>query len=183
MLVNQFAQRELESTLNDSNEFSDLFTLYGFFNKTVIVSTIRIIESKIELLGYSKTLVSRVKLITIELLDNILKHQAIDPTYKPYFEVSINKKELFFKTGNCVNGDDYHTLNLKLKKYIKMTPFEIQKKYMSRLKDGCIDEKGNAGLGLLAIMKKTDQNYHYQLKKINENEYYFENSIHLINLN
>jgi len=181
MLVNKFAEKYLKDGLDDTINYSDLFVLVGEMKKPIIGSSIKIIEQKLKNLNYSSTLVTRAKLIGVELLDNILKHQLKTPSLSSYFEVSLSDNELKFTSANCISEEDSKYLEEKLNEYDKLTVDEIRDKYVHELKFGKLDEKGNAGVGLLTILKRANKKHEYRLEKIKEGQYYFSFSIKISN--
>lgn len=180
---NRFVKEELEKILSDNENCTDVFLLVGEINLSIIASSIVIIENKLKLLKFSKSLISRTKLISIELLDNILKHQYKNKDYKPFFQVVIYKEKMSFVSGNCINTKNYNILKEKLNSLSTLKPDQVQKEYMERLQNNELDEEGNAGLGLLTIMKKNHINFDYNLIELPNNYYFYKNSINLLNLN
>jgi hypothetical protein len=183
MLNNKFANSSINKTLKSNNLYSDLFILFGAVNKVVIFSSIKIIEEKLGQLNYGKSTITKAKLVAVELLENMLKHQLESASLNPYFSLSIFNGELQFTTGNCVSVTNYHFLNDKLKEYENMSSLDIKELYMKQLSEGDLDEKGNAGLGILTVMKKTNKRYDYDIEKISDQEYYFNSTISLNQLN
>ena len=181
MTENNFVKEQIINIMSDKDDFSDVFLIYGEINLSIIASCIVIIENKLKSQNYSKSLISRVKLISIELLDNIYKHQLIDANYKPFFQVLISKSKVKFNSGNCINQQNYEVLNKKLSSLSDLNPNEVQNLYMNKLKNNKLDGDGNAGLGLLSIMKKGGVSYNYDLIKLPNNNYFYKNSINLIN--
>ena len=182
MITNKHAEESINTFLNSKEVNTDIFILLGSLSKNLIVSSIQIIESKLKKLNYPKTLISKAKLVSIELLDNILNHQSEIPKETPYFELSINKDMMRFSSGNCINNEDYQFLDEKLNRYEKLTTTEIQKEYIDRLKTGTLDKHGNAGLGILTILKRSNKKFTYGFKKISSNQHYFSNTIKINNI-
>ncbi len=183
MPVNNFVKEQIVKIMSDKDDYVDVFLMYGEINLSIIASSIVIIENKLKSQNYSKSLISRVKLISIELLDNIYKHQLVDSEYKPFFQVLINQSKVKFNTGNCIDQQNYEILNNKLNSLSTLNHKEVQGLYMNKLKSNELDVNGNAGLGLLSIMKKNGISYQYDLIKLPNNHYFYENSINLINQN
>ncbi len=181
MIENKFVEKDLLNTINSKDNYTELYVLYGVLNRTVINHSIGIIESKLKELIFSNSLISRVKLITVELLDNIMKHQTQIDNHLPYFKVGIIEKGIVFSSGNSISNKDAKQLNNKLKHLKSEDANSIKKLYIEKLKTGKLDDKGNAGLGILSILKRPGQKFHYELEPINNNGFYFNNSIILLN--
>ncbi len=179
MLKNNFAQGEIEKSLKADHQLSDVFILLGELNNTIVGSAIAIIADKLSIYGFSKSVISKSKLICIELLENITKHQVDEHTMSPYFRFSINDEFLLFTTGNCINEDESNYLSDTLESYKDLSTKDISAKYFEALKNGSLDESGNAGLGLLTILKRAQKKYEYQIDKISDTEYYFNSEVRI----
>jgi hypothetical protein len=180
MSTTNFVQEEINLTLSDVENCKDLFILLGEINLSIIASSIVIIENKLVELNFPKSIISRTKLIAIELLDNILKHQLKNSEFKPFFKVIISDENIKFVSGNCISLIDFEILNKKLKTLSSLKPKEIQDVYMRNLKKNELDIDGNAGLGLLTIMKKNKIEFNYDLIKLSNNCYFYKNRINLL---
>lgn len=76
-------------------------------------------------------------------------------------------------SGNSVSVSDYHFLNESLSRYNLLTIEELKKLYIERLSEGEVSDEGNAGLGILTIMSRSNKNSTHKLDLISENEYHF----------
>ncbi|NOQ76147.1 MAG: hypothetical protein GQ574_29375 [Crocinitomix sp.] len=183
MIENNFAKRHIQNALDEVEPYSDMFILLGELNRTIISGTIRVIESKLHNLGYPKRMISRTKLIGVEILDNMQKHGCKEASISSYFEVSLNNSVLKITAGNCVSKTDSEFLTCTLNKYNAMSVDGIKKKYLEQLKHGVLSETGNAGLGLLSILKRSEKKINFEMEKIKEDEFYFNSNVILDNFN
>ncbi len=182
MISNPYAQKHLEKIVTRPELYSDLYVILGGLERNSISYSIKILEQKLSKLNYSKSLISRAKLVGIELLDNIYKHQEEKSTLNPYFEISLNEDELRFTSANCVSKQAYDFLSKKLAEYSKLTIPELKKEYINQLRDGKLDRKGNAGVGLFSILQRSAQNVEYKLDKVKNGEYYFNFIVKIANV-
>ncbi len=183
MISNKYAHNQISGLLTEEKSFTDLFILLGSIDKTMIASSIQIIEGKLKALNFPKKLITKTKLIGVEVLDNILKHHSDNPSEQPYFEVVIHEKELKISAGNCISKKDYLFLSETLADYLKLSEKDIKEKYMLQMKTGGFDDQGNAGLGLLTIIKRSVGKYKYNLTKKTDEHYFFNSSIKINFLN
>lgn len=160
--------------LNKDEVYTDVFVLYGAMNQDVVNSSLRIIENKLNWLKYSKTIISKTKLIGVEIMENIYKHQSRSSTMSPYFQVVLNGNGLVMYSGNSVSVNNYELLAEKLASYEKMSLEELKELYLSKLGTGELSESGNAGLGLITILNRSSKSASYSLVKISEGEYFFQ---------
>ncbi len=181
MIINKYADQYLRTSLNEPEPYTDLFVVLGELKKPIIASSIKIVEQKLRSLEYPIRLITRAKLVAVELLDNMLKHQKQTPLLSSYFECFLSENNLKFTASNCVSEEDAYYLDSQLKKYIELPTEEVEKLYLNELKYGTLDEEGNAGLGLLTLLKRTGQKVEYKIEKVKDNHYYFYFTINIEN--
>ena len=157
-----------------------LFVYYGKMNLDIIVSTIKLIESKMQMDDFDKSIISKTKMICIEILQNIVKHQEKHNSIFPYFIVGTNDKSLKILTGNVVSKNDRDIIVEKLNHLINLDQNLIEKDYKLALKKNEISKEGNAGLGLIDIVYRSNRNVSYKMDKI-ESELFTYNLNVLIN--
>jgi len=179
MIKNKIATKKITNLLKDKKEYSDIFVLFGELNKPIIVSSILIIENKLKMKNFSKTMVSKAKFVCIELLENMNKHQTQITSLSPYFELSVCDDEIRIVSGNSVAKDESIYLNQKLNQYSKLSKTELDDVYIKRLREGELDEEGNAGLGILSVMRRADKKFSYEFEEVNQLETYFNSEISL----
>lgn len=184
MIDNTFASRRIMQTLEQEQSYSDMFLLCGpLLNQHVVNSSILIIENKLITLNYSKSMISKAKLVVIEMMENMFKHQLKGATLSPYFQFIANANGLAIIACNSVSKKEQEILRQKLDKYERLTLAELKELYLRRLGNGKITKKGNAGLGILTIFNRSAKNSGYLVEKISENEYYFCIEVKLLNDN
>ena len=181
MIFNRFADQKITKIIENEQSYSDLFVLCGYLNQTITISSIQIIEHKLLKLNFSKTFISKAKLLLIELLENISKHQLKSPTIAPYFQIALKSNGITCYSGNSISTDDCTILNDKICNYNSLSPEELKKLYMQKLGDGEISKEGNGGLGLLTIFNRSNKQYKHLIEKISNTEYYFNVEIDLVN--
>lgn len=183
MIDNTFASLRIVQTLKQEQSYSDMFVLCGPLNQNIVNSSIVIIENKLSTLKYSKSMISKAKLVGIEIMENMFKHQLKGAKVKPYFQFTANSDGLTMIACNSVSKKEQETLRQKLDKYESLPLVELKDLYLKRLGNGKITKKGNAGLGILTIYNRSGKNSGYLVEKISENEYYFSIEVKLLNDN
>lgn len=181
--MNIYSKKALNSLIESNEDYNDVFVLSGHINQSIVGSSIKIIENKLVELKFSKTVVSKAKLLGVELMENIFKHQSLGTEISPYFHIAITKKGLVMLSGNSISYKDYLVLHKKLNELDLLSKEEIKKRYIGELTDGSISEKGNAGLGLLTIFNRSNDKPKHLLNKVSEDEYYFNMEIYLSSFN
>ncbi len=181
-MTNPYAQEYLENLIKSPKEYSDLYVILGRLERNSISYSIKILEQKLNNLAYPRTLITRAKLIGIELLDNIYKHQEKEATLGPYFDFSLSNEELKFTSANCVSKKTHDFLKSKLDEYSELSVQELKARYIYQLKEGELDDGGNAGVGLFTILQRSAKNVEYKLSKVDNGEYYFNFTVKVANI-
>jgi len=174
MIKNEYARVTMDEMFGKSDTFSDVVFCYGALNQDIVNSTLRIIDQKLNWLNFSKSLISRTKLVGVELMENMHKHQTKSSTVSPYFVAVLNDDGLSISAGNSISPTDYTVLVEKLKSYYDMSLDELRQLYIDRLGSQQIDKSGNMGLGLITIMNRSHKRAKHELVKISDNEYFFK---------
>jgi len=158
---------ELLKNLNTDKAIKNyLFVYYGKLNLDIIISTINMIESKMLLENFDKSIISKTKMICIEILQNIVKHQENHEHIFPYFILGTNDQRLKILTGNVVTKNDRDVIIKKLNHLINLDQNLIEKNYKLALKMNEISSEGNAGLGLIDIVYRSNRNVSYKMDKL-----------------
>ncbi len=164
-LLNSISQRE---TMRNN-----LMVIYGTVNQEIIISTIKLIEKKLITGNFSKTIITKVKMLSTEILQNISKHQTEHQTIYPYFIIGNNNNDLNIISGNVINEHEKNFLANKLPTYKALNREDLKKEYLETFSNSTITNEGNAGLGLLTILYRSDQNIEHDIVTIDEDLYHF----------
>ncbi|MBI2259231.1 MAG: hypothetical protein HYU67_10090 [Flavobacteriia bacterium] len=173
MIANQSFNGLLENLSNNTNITDFLFVYYGKMNQDLIVSAIHMLENKLIIENFAKTLISKAKIISIEMLQNIVKHQQVHPEIFPYFIVGIDKNSLVFFSGNVVNTLDKEVICKNMDKLKLLKNSNIKENYKYALKNTTISSEGNAGIGLLDIVYRSGNQVNYHFDEFNNQIYTF----------
>jgi len=127
-----------------------------------------------------KVIRKRVYSLTVECLDNILKHSDLNDeshelvtSYPPRFIVEKIGEHFLIHTGNIIFNSNIDLVMQKIEKLNSLTQMDINSLYKESLSNAEISEKGGAGLGLIVMAKTTGQKIKYDFERINNNFSYF----------
>ncbi|TNE54245.1 MAG: hypothetical protein EP338_08765 [Bacteroidetes bacterium] len=151
-----------------------LFVLYGKLDQDITISAIQLIERKMKLEGFSKGMITRTKMISIEILQNIVKHQEKHDRILPYFILGTREHQPTIFSGNVVNEGDREQIITKLNQFIALEKGEIRDKYIDAIENADLSEEGNAGIGLYDIVFRSNKNIKYNIDSLNDNLYTFD---------
>ena len=83
-------------------------------------------------------------------------------------------------TGNHIAREKIAELEKKIKTINAMSADELTTTYRKRLDVGKVSLKGGAGLGMLAIIRKSGEKIEYEFKKVNDNFSFFSLQVKVI---
>jgi hypothetical protein len=158
-----------------------LFVMHGTFTGDIVSSSIGVIEKIVKTAGYSPQIVTKVKMISIEIMQNIKKHQYSTEGYLPYFVISSSNDGIVMYAGNVVSNDVKLIIGERLNVYQSIDPKVMKDFYIESLKNTQINVKSNASIGLLDIVYRSNQNIKYDFKPIQDNLSFFGLEVYLKN--
>jgi len=127
-----------------------------------------------------KVIIKRVYSLSVECLDNILKHSDLDDeqhtlvqSYPARFIVEKIAESFLIHTGNIILNNNIDVVTQRIEKLNSLQKEEITSLYKESLSNAEISEKGGAGLGLIVMAKTTGQKIKYDFEKINNKFSYF----------
>jgi hypothetical protein len=161
---------KIVSLLKDISEKENikdyLLVIYGQFNQEIVVSAIKLIEKKLILEQFPRSVITKTKMICTEMLQNITKHQKSHETILPYFIVGTSDKTLNILSGNIITKESCNVIEAKLLEYGSVDRLDFRDYYIEAFKNAVLSNEGNAGLGLLEIFYRANQNVKYKMQNV-----------------
>lgn len=157
----------------------------GLISHDITVTFSELAETNVNLLKGSEMVTQRVYHVMVECLQNICKHadDEITGTYvepgKGIFLVTLAEDGYYVTTGNSIALERVEGLKSFLDMLNKLSGDELKALYRKRLVENRLSEKGDAGLGLVDIAKKTGQKIKYLFTPINDKTSFFLLSINV----
>lgn len=129
------------------------------------------IEDKLEKDGEPKNLIKKIFTIVVESLQNIRIHGTNDKDGIKASFIVIGKEPSSYQiwVGNLAENNVVKEIKTSLSKIKDLKLNAIRKIYLNSLAFGKLTEKGGAGLGLITIALKSDNNMKFGFEKINDN--------------
>ena len=158
-----------------------LIVLHGNFDQEVVTSSVKLIENKCKELAYSSSLTTRLKIISVEILQNISKHNKEYHDVYPYFIIGSNGIGVTIYSGNIVNNATKNVINDRLNVYNSLEGAQLKSFYRDSLKNTSISESGNAGIGLLDIVYRSNQPVDFSFHDYKDDLYYFGLNVNIKN--
>lgn len=167
--------RSLLNDISNRDKIKDyLLVIYGQFNQDILVSAIKLIEKKLVLEKFPPNVITKTKIICTEMLQNITKHKHEDISILPYFIVGTNDKTLNILSGNIITEASKTLIENKLNEYIKIDKSTFRNYYVEAFKNSVLSSQGNAGLGLLEIVYRSNQNVKFNMQDATNGFYSFD---------
>ncbi len=158
----------------------------GFVSLEIVDTILHDLKSYLNHKQHDKLLRKRVYSLSVECLDNILKHSDLNEeeheliiNYPPRFIVEKIADDFLIHTGNIILNQNIEDVIYKLEKLNDLELEGINQLYKESLANAEISEKGGAGLGLIVMAKTTRQKIRYDFEKINQKFSYFAMQLNL----
>lgn len=157
---------------NPKPEF--LVTLCGKFDHESVSATLKEIENQCGSNSFSSSLETRLKTISVEVLQNISKHGSLSDQIPPYFVMCSTASEVVIYSGNMISVRSKDVVSERLMVYNSLNAQELKRFYRHSLGHTSISESGNAGIGLLDIVYRSGQQVHWTFEEQAAGFCYFE---------
>jgi len=170
-----------------SNEI--LLSYKGDANKEVLSSMLDIIEVKLDTTNVSSKLKKKLYNILVECLQNLYHHidesvekdsiKGIIANSAAIFMFSKSESSFNICTGNYIDSNDVEKLRERITYINSMGKDELKAYHKQILNNGEISIKGGGGLGLIDMVRKSENKLGYCFQKVNKNMYFFTLEIKL----
>ncbi|MCK4662793.1 MAG: SiaB family protein kinase [Bacteroidales bacterium] len=153
------------------------YSYRGLFTQNITTKILSLAESKLIKSEDTKKIRKRIYFILVESLQNITRHQNKDENNKPVdsgiFILQKKQNKYYITTGNLINTKNIDDLTTQLEKVNSLDPDALKEFYNEMMVSGEISDKGGAGLGLIAMGRKSGNKLTYKFNKIDNNKAYF----------
>jgi len=149
----------------------------GKFTQKITANLLNLAETYLEKSPDTQKLKKKIYFVMVECLQNITKHQDLvkDIVSEESAILVLEKRDgrYFVTTGNVIENENVENLKTKLEKVNSLDKSELKVYYQEMLVTGEISKKGGAGLGLIAMARKTENKLLYDFKEVNDVFSYF----------
>jgi len=165
---------ELAKSVRD--EYFEYF-YRGHFTAKITESILSLTEAKFTHDRDAAKIKKKISFVMIECLQNITRHQDSPNDSKikdsGMFVLQRTRNKVIVTTGNIILNDKISDLEGHLLKIRDLNQDELKIYYQEVLSNGIISEKGGAGLGLIAMARRTNGKIDFKFKNIDETYSYF----------
>lgn len=137
------------------------------------------VENKLESNGEPRLLIKRIFTVVVESLQNVRIHASRTDNAKDTSFIIIAKEDGNYKiiVANLADNDIVDRIKTKLMSIKGLKERALKKAYMNMLSLGKLSKKGGAGLGILTIALKSENNLKFNFEKINDDLTFFNMDI------
>lgn len=165
---------EWYNTLENDNL---LLLFKGEFTQEFVKAIISLTEQRLGIKKESSTFSTKMMVIIIESLQNICKHAVKEKGdlgwAQGIFLIGKANEEHIISTGNYILNSNVKPLEMMLSNINSLNKVAKNEMYREKLIKAELSEKGGAGLGLITMAKKSNENLEYSFKKVNDRFSFF----------
>ncbi len=145
---------------------------FGVFTQDLIHTLASSTEELMYSNGDDRKTVKRVFSLLIEGLQNIRLHGEKDEHDRQLAFLFLAKNSDYYTVsfGNIILSDDRESLVRYLNRINNMDQKDLKELYIEILSNGFLSKKGGAGLGLLTMRLKSEENIKYVIEELDEHK-------------
>lgn len=120
--------------------------------------------------------------VTVEFLQNITKHSddyddESNPVGNGMFMLGEFDNAYYIITGNVIKEEKIEILRTRIDQLNNLSLEELKSRFKKQMKEGQIDKKGGAGLGMIDILRKTESRILYEFIPVTGKTHMFVNAL------
>jgi len=152
-----------------------LFSHFGDFDVVKVENTLKLIESGVLETGDKRSTMKRVCGMLIELLQNISIHGARDSKghMHSFLVVAKTSTEYILYSGNLILSEMIEPMQTRMQQLVNLDATALRKLYIEILCNEEYSSQGGAGLGLVTIVKRAENQVKFDVDAIDEHFGFF----------
>ena len=158
------------------SETQTILNYQGFIEFKTTEILLQKVKNDLETHSINKVIKKRVYNIMVECIENVLRHHVADPNEKihPYIVLIKERNRYLITAGNLISNDKITELRQKLNDAKNQDKATLLKMYANQIgKEDVLLNKG-AGLGIITIAIKANNNFNYSFAHVNKQTSIFE---------
>ena len=148
----------------------------GKFSKAITSNLLSLAQTFLDKSEDTSKLKKKIYFVMVECLQNVTRHQDANGDTKDDSGILVLQKhngKYYITTGNIIENQNIDKLRSMLDKVNSLSTGELKKYYQEMLVTGKISEKGGAGLGLIAMARRTGNKLLFDFQEISKDFSYF----------
>jgi len=162
----------------------------GNFSFETIGLLLNKLKEEADLKNFTISNYKRLLIITIEMLENVIKYSDKYADYKgrkkddiSFFSIEMIEDHFIITAGNPILNTDISVLKDKIEVINGMNRDQLRELFRQTLVNGEFSKKGGAGLGLMEIAKTADSKLNFSFREINDKYSFYWLKVMLTNKN
>ena len=150
---------------NSINQNDIVFLFKGDFKKENANAILSIIQSNTKESSKNKEFNDyRIFHTAVELIQNISRHgKSINGEIEGIFCLMKDESGFYLSTGNYIKNGEFSKVEAHFDKLNDFNKDELQKVYLSTLKENALTDTKNAGVGLIDVRRYNHSNFDYEI--------------------
>lgn len=170
----------------DKVDNSIILNHFGHLTYDTIGNLLRILDYKMKKMTIDEIIRKKLYAIMVECLENIDRHKnphfdKLDKKFDTKFTLELKNKDFYIVTGNVVSNNIIENLKNKLDMVNELDENGLKKLYRKTLLTGQISKKGGAGVGIIDMVKISQNKIKYSFETINNELSYYQIKIKINN--
>lgn len=160
--------------------FQTVIEYCGLLNFKIISNLLNELKSKTEAMAETVVTYKRVLIISVEVLENILKYFESQNTaeefflkHPVFFQILKGNETYRVKARNVISTELEAGIREKIDLVNGLDVEQLKKLYRKTISNGQFTEEGGAGLGFIEIAKTSSGKIAYSFEKVNDTLTYF----------
>jgi hypothetical protein len=165
----------ISGVISSQDNATLMFSHFGDFDTGKVESTLKLIESGVLDSGDKRSTMKRVCGMLIELLQNISIHGARDSKGHMHAFLIVAKvgKDYLLYSGNLIMAEMVNPMRNRMNELINLDATALRKLYIEILCNEEYSIQGGAGLGLVTIVKRAENNVRFEVDSIDDHFGFF----------
>lgn len=151
----------------------ELITLNEPFDWNNTGEAILELESHVDELNITTKSKKQINKIVTETLDNVCRHAIQGESKLSCFSCKIHDNKIFVATRNLIQNNQVGQILMMIEDLNSSDKDELNERYRHQLKNGKLDDGGNAGLGFLEIARRTNDMIRFNFESNEVKDSYF----------
>ena len=173
----------IQSFFNKQKRDNLCFLYQGEFNDDITDRILSMSEYNLDNIGSLKKLKRKISFLMAESFQNIIRHGDSHTQNEKsglFFARNI-ENSFYISSANTITDNQIEDLRNKIDKINELSEDELKNVYINVLANDDLSEKGGAGLGLIAVARKSGHGLDYTFEPLGNNKSLFYLGVKLKN--
>ena len=165
------------SLITEMNNDNFQYTYRGLIDNEIVGNILSIVERSLHKAEDTRKTRKRIYFIIVETLQNVIRHQKTGDNGTPYdmgiFILQKVNGRYYITTGNEIDKTNIPNICSKIDLINKMSEAELKGYYKKMLTTGGLSKSGGAGLGFIAMARRSGEELMYEFGNEHDGQTFF----------